>query len=112
LESVEYLATENVPENSDRVRALFPRAPDERQFLRWQKTFYFWTELHQREQEMLDSRIRVASRKHLQDVASQVLFDFAMPRNRLRHFGRLILIPIVLPAMPDKHAVQSLNFLN
>lgn len=38
--------------------------------------------------------------------------DFTMSRHRLRHLRPRILIPIVLPAVPDKHTPQLFDLLD
>jgi len=45
----------------------------------------------------------------LENVASEMLFDLAMARNRLAGAGLRILIPIVPAARPNEHAPIMLN---
>ena len=52
------------------------------------------------------------SGKLLQDGLGQKLVDLAMAWDRLRHARARILIPIVLPAVPDENASDLLDLLN
>ena len=47
--------------------------------------------------------------EHFQNVPCEMLLDLAVPRHRLRHFIRGILIPVVPPAVANEDASEFLD---
>jgi hypothetical protein len=75
------------------------------------KVFGFTILFYRRDAE---TRRKKSSRvaQFFDDGARKVFLYFAVAWNRLAHFRAGILIPIVLAAVPDKHAAHSREFLN
>jgi len=71
--------------------------------------------------ERRSALLKAVSQKHAESAwvaklfdngTREVLLDFAMARNRLAHFRARILIPIMLPSVPDEHAAHARELLN